>query len=108
MQYGGLRAEPRGSISVRGRSQLRCNLQSLGGLGAHDIHHTALAQLTPRCFGGADTSRRMLKGHAAELSFVDGHRLSVAQRSKRCAQGTHRGLVTGAHRFRQCLTHTKT
>lgn len=108
MQYGGLRAEPLGSVSVRGRSQLRCNLQSLGGLGAHDIHHTALAQLTPRCFGGTDTNRRMLKGHAAKLSFVDGHRLSVVQRSKCCAQGTHRGLVTGAHRFRQCLTHTKT
>jgi len=108
MQYGGLRTEPRSSVSVYGRSQLRCNLQPLGSLGAHDIHHTSLAQLTPLCFGGADTNRRLLKGHATELSFVDGHRLSVVQRSKRCAQGTHRSLVTGAHRFRQCLTQTKT
>lgn len=107
-QHGCLRAELRGSVSVRGRSQLRCNLQSLGGLGPHHIYHTALAQLTSRCFGGADTNRRLLKGQAAELSIVHGHRLSVVQRSKCCTQGAHRGLVTGAYSFRQCLTHTKT
>lgn len=107
-QHGGLRAEPRGSVSVRGRSQLCCGLQTLGGLGAHDIHHTVLAQLTPRYFGGAGANRRLLKGHASELSFVHGHGLSVVQRGKCRAQGAHCGLVTGAHRFRQCLTHAKT
>jgi hypothetical protein len=35
-QHCGLRAEPRGWGSVRGRSQLRCHLQSLGDLSAHD------------------------------------------------------------------------
>lgn len=56
-QHGGLRTELPGSVSVRRRSQLRCGLQSLGSLGTHDVHHIALAQLTPSCFGGADTNR---------------------------------------------------
>lgn len=81
-QHRGLRAELRGSVSVRGRSQLRRNLKSLGGLGAHDIHDTALAQFTPGCFGDTDTNRRLLKGQAAELSFAHRYRLSVVQRSE--------------------------
>lgn len=107
-QHRGLRAEARGAVGVRGRSQLRRKLQSLGGLGTHDVHDTSLAQLTPRRLRDADTNRRLLKGQAAELSFVHGHGLSVFHRGKCCAQGAHRVLVAGAHRFRQCLTHTKT
>jgi len=107
-QYGGLRAELRGAGGVRGRGQPRRNIQSLSGLGTHDIHHSPFAQLTPHGFGSTDTDRRLLKGHAAKLSLTHGHRLGVVQRPKCRAQRTHRDLVTGTHRFRQCLTHTKT
>lgn len=56
-QHGGLRAELRDTGIVGGRGQLRCGFQSLGGLGSHDIRHTALAQLTPHCLGGTGTDR---------------------------------------------------
>ncbi|ARZ65946.1 hypothetical protein SMD11_0280 [Streptomyces albireticuli] len=106
-QHGRLRTELRGSVSMRGRGQLRRDLQPLGSLGAHDLHDIALAQLAPHRLGDAYTGRRMLKGHAAELRFINGYRLGVVQRGECRAQGTHRRLVTGTHRFRQRLTHTK-
>ncbi|PBC82528.1 hypothetical protein SAMN05216511_4776 [Streptomyces sp. KS_16] len=91
-----------------GCGQPRRSLQPFCGLGTYDIHHTALAQLTPRRFGGTGAHRRMLKSHTPKPGLVHRNRLRVVQRAKRGAQGTHRSLVTGAHGFGQCLTHTMT
>lgn len=107
-QYGGLRTELLGPVGVRGRGELRGGFESLGDLGAYDVHDTALTELDPHGFGRAGPDRRLLQGHAPQLGFTDWHRLGVVQRTEGRAQGTHGGFVAGSHGFGQGLTHTET
>lgn len=93
---------------VGGGRELGCGFQAFVGLGADDGRHLVLAQFAAWCLGGAGAGRGLFDGRAVRVGFVDGYRFRVVQCGECDAQGAHRRLVAGAHRFGEGLAHTET
>jgi hypothetical protein len=56
-QHGRLSPQPFGSVRVAGGGQMSRRPQTFRGLGAHDVQHLALAELTPGRLGGTGPDR---------------------------------------------------